>query len=70
MSSIFKNSKIGSVARYGEEGHEVPGDPRERCMTVTFELDGQEFIALNGGPMFKFTEAISFIVNCQRRSKK
>lgn len=58
--SIFKNSKIGSMARYGEAG---PG-PKDSVMTVSFELDGQSFVALNGGPNFKFTEAISSVVNC------
>jgi len=58
--SIFKNSKIVGVTRYGEAG---PG-PQGRVMTVTFVLGGQEFIALNGGPHFKFTEAVSFVVNC------
>jgi predicted 3-demethylubiquinone-9 3-methyltransferase (glyoxalase superfamily) len=59
--SIFKNSKVGKVTRYGEAG---PG-PKGTVMTATFELDGQAFIALNGGPQFKFTEAISFSVNCE-----
>jgi predicted 3-demethylubiquinone-9 3-methyltransferase (glyoxalase superfamily) len=59
-TSIFRNSKIGKVARYGEGS---PG-PKGQVMTVEFELDGQEFIALNGGPHFKFTEAVSFVVNC------
>ena len=58
--SIFKNSKIVSVTRYGEAG---PG-PKGTVMTAKFELDGQEFVALNGGPQFTFTEAISFVVNC------
>lgn len=58
--SIFKNSKIASVSRYGEAG---PG-PKGSAMSVTFQLESQEFIALNGGPEFKFTEAISFFVNC------
>ncbi len=62
--SVFRNSKIGSVARYGEAGAEVTGRPKGTVMTVAFELDGQEFIALNGGPQFKFSEAISFVVNC------
>ena len=62
--SIFKNSKVGSIARYGEAGAEVSGRPKGTVMTVEFQLDGQEFLALNGGPIFKFTEAISFIVNC------
>jgi predicted 3-demethylubiquinone-9 3-methyltransferase (glyoxalase superfamily) len=59
--SIFKNSKILGVARYGEAG---PG-PKGSVMTVAFQLDGQEFVALNGGPLFKFTEAISLVVNCE-----
>ena len=58
--SIFKNSKILNVTRYGELG---PG-PKGSVMTIQFLLDGQEFIALNGGPQFKFTEAISLVVNC------
>ncbi|MBI3609248.1 MAG: VOC family protein [Nitrospirae bacterium] len=63
--SIFKNSKIVSVTRYGEAGAEVSGRPKGTVMTITFQLDGQEFMALNGGPIFKFTEAVSFIVNCK-----
>jgi predicted 3-demethylubiquinone-9 3-methyltransferase (glyoxalase superfamily) len=59
--SIFKNSKIGAITRYGEAG---PG-PKGSVMTANFELDGQEFTALNGGPQFKFTEATSFVVKCQ-----
>jgi predicted 3-demethylubiquinone-9 3-methyltransferase (glyoxalase superfamily) len=59
--SIFKNSKVGTITRYGDAG---PG-PKGSVMTATFELEGQEFIALNGGPQFKFTEAISFVVNCE-----
>ena len=65
-TSIFKNSKIGEVSRYGDEG---PG-PSGQVMVVAFTLEGQEYIALNGGPRFPFTEAISFVVNCSnsRRS--
>lgn len=63
--SIFKNSKVGSVTRYGEAG---PG-PKGTVMTATFQLDGQEFIALNGGPHFKFTEAISFSVDCKTQEE-
>jgi len=59
--SIVKNSKIVSVARYGDAG---PG-PKGSVMTVVFELGGQQFIALNGGPQFKFTEAVSFVINCE-----
>jgi predicted 3-demethylubiquinone-9 3-methyltransferase (glyoxalase superfamily) len=67
--SVFRNSKIGSVARYGEAGAEVSGRPKGTVMTVAFELDGQEFIALNGGPQFQFTEAISFVVNCETQKE-
>ncbi|MBI3812065.1 MAG: VOC family protein [Nitrospirae bacterium] len=63
--SVFKNSKILTVARYGESGAKVSGRPKGSVMTITFRLDGQEFMALNGGPIFKFTEAISLIVNCR-----
>jgi predicted 3-demethylubiquinone-9 3-methyltransferase (glyoxalase superfamily) len=64
-TSIFKNSKIGRFTRYGEGG---PG-PKGTVMTATFQLDGQEFIALNGGPRFTFTEAISFVVNCETQEE-
>jgi predicted 3-demethylubiquinone-9 3-methyltransferase (glyoxalase superfamily) len=63
--SIFKNSKVGAVTRYGEAG---PG-PKGAVMSATFQLDGQEFFALNGGPLFKFTEAISFFVNCETQQE-
>jgi len=67
--SIFKNSRIGSVTRYDEEGAKVSGRPKGSVMTVEFELDGQEFVALNGGPLFKFTEAISLVVNCATQAE-
>jgi predicted 3-demethylubiquinone-9 3-methyltransferase (glyoxalase superfamily) len=63
--SIFKNSRIVGVARYGEAGPGPPGS----VMTVQFELDGQPFIALNGGPHFKFNEAISFSVACKTQDE-
>ena len=63
--SIFKNSKIGRVTRYGDAG---PG-PKGTVMSATFQLEGQEFFALNGGPQFKFTEAISFFVNCETQEE-
>jgi len=63
--SIFKNSKVISVGRYGEAG---PG-PKGTVMTASFELEGQEFMALNGGPEYKFTEAISFFVNCETQEE-
>ena len=63
--SIFKNSKIGSVTRYGDAG---PG-PKGTVMIVTFSLDGLEFTALNGGPQYKFSPAISFFVNCETQEE-
>lgn len=67
--SIFKNSKLGNMARYGEAGAEVSGRPKGSVMTATFEIEGQEFVALNGGPLFTFSEAISFMVKCESRKK-
>jgi predicted 3-demethylubiquinone-9 3-methyltransferase (glyoxalase superfamily) len=67
--SIFKNSKIGIITRYGGEGAEVSGRPKGTVMTVTFQLDGQEFMALNGGPQFTFSPAISFLVNCETQEE-
>ncbi len=64
-TSIFKNSKINEISRYGEGG---PG-PAGSVMLVSFELDGQQFIALNGGPQFQFTEAISFVINCESQEE-
>src|SRR5882672_904423 len=64
-TSIFRNSKIVTLSRYGEAGREIHGKPPGTVLTVAFELDGQSFTALNGGPMFKFNEAISFQVNCE-----
>lgn len=63
-TSIFNNSKISRIVRYGKERHPIEGISEGMAMMVTFELDGQEFMALNGGPQFKFNEAISFVVNC------
>jgi predicted 3-demethylubiquinone-9 3-methyltransferase (glyoxalase superfamily) len=68
-SATFGNSKIVDVARYGEAGHEIHGKPAGTVMTVAFELEGQSFTALNGGPMFKFNEAISFQVNCETQGE-
>ena len=67
--SIFKNSRIVSVTHYGEEGADASGRPKGTVMTVAFQLDGQEFVALNGGPHFKFTEAISFVVDCDSQDE-
>ena len=63
--SIFKNSKMGKISRYGDAG---PG-PKGSAMSVTFQIEGQEFFALNGGPQFKFTPAISFFVNCETQQE-
>jgi len=63
--SIFKNSKMGKISRYGDAG---PG-PKGSAMSVTFQIEGQEFFALNGGPQFKFTPAISFFVNCETQKE-
>lgn len=68
-TSIFKKSRIVSVTRYGEAGAEASGRPKETVMTIAFELDGQEFVALNGGPHFTFTEAISLVVNCESQEE-
>ena len=67
--SVFKNSKIGSITRYEKEGAKASGRPEGTAMTVEFQLDGQKFLALNGGPHFKFTEAVSFVVNCETQEE-
>lgn len=67
--SIFKNAKLGTIARYGEAGAQASGRPKGSVMTVTFEIEGQEFVALNGGPLFKFTEAVSFMVQCSSQTE-
>ena len=67
--SVFRNSRIGGVARYGEAGAKASGRPMGSVMTVAFQLDGQDFVALNGGPHFKFTEAISLVVNCETQAE-
>ena len=68
-TSVFKNSRIGKIARYDEAGEKVSGRPRGSVMTVEFQIEGQEFVALNGGPHFKFNEAISFVVNCKTQAE-
>jgi predicted 3-demethylubiquinone-9 3-methyltransferase (glyoxalase superfamily) len=64
-TAVFKTSKIGKISRYTEAGHDVHGQPAGKVMTVEFELNGQPFTALNGGPHFKFNEAISFQIMCK-----
>src|SRR5437762_1827693 len=67
--SIFKNSMILAVSRYGKAGKEIHGRPAGSVMTVAFELDGQKFTALNGGPLFKFNESVSFVVSCETQQE-
>jgi predicted 3-demethylubiquinone-9 3-methyltransferase (glyoxalase superfamily) len=68
-TSIFKNSKITGITHYGKAGAEASGQPEGTVMTVAFQLDGQDFLALNGGPIFKFSPAISFIANCDTQQE-
>lgn len=67
--SVFKNSKINSVSRYGKEGSEIHHQKEGTVMTVDFTLNGQPFIGLNGGPVFKFTEAVSFTIPCETQEE-
>jgi len=68
-ASIFKNSRIKDIAHYDAAGAKVSGRKKGSVMTVSFEIEGQEFIALNGGPVFKFNEAISLVVNCKTQAE-
>lgn len=68
-TAVFSNSRIGKITRYGKEGFEIHGRPEGSAMTVEFELDGQAFTALNGGPVFKFNEAVSFQVMCETQAE-
>lgn len=68
-TSIFKNSKIGTITRYREAAANASGRPPGSVMTVVFQLDGQEFIALNSGPHFQFTEAVSLVINCDTQAE-
>jgi predicted 3-demethylubiquinone-9 3-methyltransferase (glyoxalase superfamily) len=68
-TGIFENSKINQVSRYGEAGREAHGKPPGTVMTVEFELEGQAFTALNGGPIFKFNEALSLQINCETQAE-
>lgn len=67
--SIFKNSKVGNVTRYGKEGYEIHKKKEGSVMTIDFEIGGQKFLALNGGPIFKFNEAISFQIYCDSQEE-
>jgi predicted 3-demethylubiquinone-9 3-methyltransferase (glyoxalase superfamily) len=68
-TSIFKNSKIGKITRYDEAAAKPTGRSPGSVMTIEFELEGQNFVGLNGGPHFKFTEAVSFVVNCENQEE-
>ncbi len=67
--SLFKNSRTGDIVRYDEAGANASGRPKGSVMVVDFQLEGQDFVALNGGPHFKFTEAVSFVVNCETQQE-
>jgi predicted 3-demethylubiquinone-9 3-methyltransferase (glyoxalase superfamily) len=67
--SIFDNSKIHAISRYAKAGYEIHGKPPGSVMTVAFEIDGQAFLALNGGPNFKFNEAVSFQISCETQEE-
>ena len=69
FTSIFENSRVINITHYGESAAEVSGRPKGSVMTVTFELEGQRFMALNGGPILKFSSAISFLVNCETQQE-
>ena len=68
-TSVFKNSKVGKSTRYGKAAEKAAGRPAGSVMIVEFELEGQKFTALNGGPVFKFNESISFVVNCDTQEE-
>ena len=68
-TSLFKNSQIGRIFRYTEEAAEKTGRPVGSVLTIEFEIEGQKFVALNGGPLFKFNESVSFVVNCETQEE-
>lgn len=68
-TSVFKNSRLGNSTRYSKEGAQASGQPEGSVMTIPFEIEGREFVALNGGPHFKFSEAVSFVVNCKSQDE-
>ena len=68
-TSLFKNSNIGRIFRYTEEAAEKTGRPVGSVLTIEFEIEGQKFVALNGGPLFKFNESVSFVVNCETQEE-
>ena len=68
-TSIFRNSRILRITHYGKAGYDIHGQPEGQVLTVLFEIEGQKFVALNGGPHFKFNEAVSFIINCDSQEE-
>jgi predicted 3-demethylubiquinone-9 3-methyltransferase (glyoxalase superfamily) len=68
-TSLFKNSKIGRIFRNPEEAAEKTGRPAGSVLTIEFEIEGQKFVALNGGPLFKFNESVSFVINCETQEE-
>ena len=68
-TSLFKSSKIGRILRYTEEAAEKTGCPVGSVLTIEFEIEGQKFVALNGGPLFKFNESVSFVINCETQEE-
>lgn len=68
-TSVFPNSSIGRITRFGKEGYEVHHRPEGSVMTIEFEIEGQKYLALNGGPVFQFNEAVSFVVNCETQEE-
>jgi predicted 3-demethylubiquinone-9 3-methyltransferase (glyoxalase superfamily) len=67
--SVFKNAKLGHISRYGKAGHDIHGKKAGSVMVAEFEIDGQKFVALNGGPQFKFSEAVSFQISCETQEE-
>ena len=68
-TSVFKNSKVGRILRYGENAAKAAGGPVGSVLTIEFEIEGQKFVALNGGPQFQFNESVSFVVNCDTQEE-
>jgi len=68
-TEVFKNSKIYRIFRYNEEAAEKTGRPVGSVLTIEFEIEGQKFVALNGGPLFKFNESVSFVINCESQTE-
>ena len=68
-TALFKNSKIYRIFRYNEEAAEKTGRPVGSVLTIEFEIEGQKFVALNGGPLFKFNESVSFVINCETQAE-